>query len=158
MSRAGAIFATGVVVAIDAAKVRARVRFDDLDGMVSYWLRVPQTKTHQDKHYDMPDINEHVGCILDEHAEDGMILAAVYSNADTPPVSSADKHHVTFSDGTVIEYDRSTHKLFADVKGDVEVKVTGLAKIVGDLRVEGNINATGNIIDGGANTNHHSHT
>ena len=29
--------------------------------------------------------------------------------------------------------------------------------ITGDLNVAGNITATGNIMDGGSNTNHHSH-
>ena len=44
--------------------------------------------------------------------------------AQMPPVSSGDKFHRTFSDGTTLEYDRAAHKLRASVRGDVEASVT----------------------------------
>ena len=37
------------------------------------------------------------------------------------------------------------------------VTINGNLTVAGNLQVNGNINATGNIIDGGSNTNHHSH-
>jgi hypothetical protein len=41
--------------------------------------------------------------------------------------------------------------------GGATAVLTGNFEIVGPIDVKGNISATGNIIDGGSNTNHHSH-
>lgn len=162
----------GVVTAADSEKCRVRVQFPDRDEVVSYWLPVMQKKTLKDKAYWMPDIQEHVVCLMDENDEFGVVLGAIYSDADTPPVDSQNKCHIVFEDGTVIEYDRSAHKLTATVQGDIEVEATGslVANISGEttittptcilngsLQVNGNINAAGSIIDAGGNTNHHSH-
>ncbi|WP_298438086.1 phage baseplate assembly protein V [Geobacter sp.] len=115
----------GIVVDLDPATCAARVQFPDLDGMVSHWLPVVQPKTLKDRFYHMPDRGEHVVCLLDENAEAGVILGAIYSEADKAPVTSPDKWHVTFDDGTMLEYDRAGHKLTADVKGDVAMTATG---------------------------------
>ena len=159
------MFKTGVVTEVSAAKCAARVQFPDNDGMVSFWLPVLQHKSLKDKHYFVPDVNEHVACLLDDNGEAGVILGAIYSDADTPPVDSADKHHVTFEDGTVLEYDRKEHRLLADVKGDIEAHATGtLTAIIagdstittptctlnGNLVVNGTAQVRGNIT-GGAN-------
>jgi phage baseplate assembly protein V len=204
------VFRTGLVVEIDTARCFVRVQFPDVDAIVSYWLPVLQLKTLLDKTYWMPDINEHVACLMDNKGEEGVVLGAIYSAADSTPVNSKDKRHVRFDDGTILEYDRAAHKLFADVKGEVEIITTGkvvaqiggtltatvtgatqittpTCKIIGDttiigtlttsglstlqggilstglvsgstgLNVTGNIVASGSIIDGGSNTNHHSH-
>ena len=180
------MFKTGIVVAQDLSRVKVRVRFSDLDGMISYWLPVLQRKTLNDKAYWMPDINEHVVCLMDDNYEEGYICGSFYSDADPSPISSADKYYVKFKDGTAIEYDRATHKLSADVKGDVDVKTTGTCKLDstgavtikssasvtieaptiyhkgatstdGNISVTGNITATGTITDAGGNTNHHNH-
>lgn len=115
----------GVVVAIDESRGMARVQYTDMDGEVSYWLAVVKQKTLKDKQYFLPDIGEHVAVLIDDRAEEGVVLGAIYSDADPVPVSSKDKYHIRFNDGTMIEYDRKEHKLTADVKGDIEVKSTG---------------------------------
>jgi len=119
----------GIVTNIDETKALVRVQFQDMDSVISYWLPVLQHKTLKDKQYWMPDIGEHVVCLMDEHGEEGVVLGAIYSDADTVPVSSKDKYHVKFNDGTVIEYDRAVHKLKADIKGDVEIKAAGKVDI-----------------------------
>jgi phage baseplate assembly protein V len=108
------------------------VLFEDQDGMTSDWLPVMQKKTLQDKAYWMPDTGEHVVCLMDDNAEFGVIIGAIYSDADTPPVSSKDKYHVRFNDGTTLEYDRAAHLLKADVKGDINVLATGKADVTID--------------------------
>lgn len=109
----------GIVTAIDTATCKCRVQFADQDNVQSYWLPVLHHKTGQDKSYWMPDLAEHVCCLMDAHAEFGCILGALYSDVDQPPVDSPDKYHVTFKDGTWIEYDRSNHSLSANVKGSI---------------------------------------
>jgi len=144
----------GIVVAIDPAACAARVQFTDNDGMVSFWLPVVRPATLKNRFYHMPDINEHVVCLLDENGEAGVILGAIYSEVDKPPVTNPDLWHVTFEDGTVLEYDRAGHKLFADVKGDMEAIISGnatfttpLCTVNGNLKVNGNIVASGDVAD-----------
>jgi phage baseplate assembly protein V len=115
----------GVITQIDESRALVRVQFTDMDGVLSYWLAVLKQKTLKDKQYWMPDIGEHVACLIDKNGEEGIVLGAIYSDADAVPVSSKDKKHIKFEDGTIIEYDRAAHKLYADVKGDIDVKATG---------------------------------
>ncbi|MBI4691690.1 MAG: phage baseplate assembly protein V [Nitrospirae bacterium] len=118
-----------------------KVQLTDVDDQVSYELQVVVRKTLKDKDYWMPDIDEHVVCLfLGQGLEQGFVLGAIYSDADSVPVSNNDKWHKKFEDGTIIEYDRAAHKLLTDVKGDIEVKVTGNV----DIAVEGNTNITVN--------------
>jgi len=111
----------GFVVELDEARCRVRVRWPDLDGLISYWLRVPQAKTHHDKHYSLPDVGEHVACLLDAHGEDGLVLGAIYGQRDAAPAASAEQHHIRFADGTAIDYDRRSGRLYIDCVGDVEI-------------------------------------
>ena len=83
--------------------------FTEFDQMLSYWLPVVMPKTQNDKAYWLPDIGEQVVCLMDARDEVGVVLGAIYSQADTTPVQSADKYHLGFKDGTSIEYDREAH-------------------------------------------------
>lgn len=132
----------GIISNIDAAKGLARVSFEE-DGIVSGWLPLVFPKAAGDSFSWMYDINEHVACLMDEHADNGVILGAIYSTANQPNGGNKDKFRVVFSDDTTIEYDRSAHKLFADVKGQVEVKAEGAVKVDGQSTVD--VKATGNI-------------
>lgn len=111
----------GFVVALDEAGCRVRVRFPDLGDLQSYWLPVLRAKTHRDQHYSMPDVGEHVACLLDGHGDDGVVLGAIFTPRDPAPVASADRHHVRFADGTTVDYDRAAHKLSIHCVGDVEI-------------------------------------
>lgn len=132
----------GIISEIDAAAGKARVHFND-DDIVSDWLPLIVPKAMEDSFSFMPDVNEHVACMMDEHSEKGVVLGSIYSKDVKPNGGSPDKWRVRFKDGTVIEYDRSAHKLFADVKGQVEVKAQGAVKVDGQSTVD--VKATGNI-------------
>lgn len=106
----------GIVTNIDEKKAQARVQFPDSDGVLSYWLPVMQVKTLKDKFYIMPDIGEHVVCLMDENSEEGVILGAIYSEQDVCPVVSKDKIIAQFSDGTSIEIDKKLGDLTINVK------------------------------------------
>lgn len=100
----------GIVTNIDENTAKARVKFAE-DGILSHLLPVLQAKTLKDKFYTLPDIGEHVVCLMDENLEDGVILGAIYSDADNVPVISKDKLKIRFNDSTEIEYDRLKHVL-----------------------------------------------
>ena len=105
------MFRVGLVKTQDVTNCRVRVSFPDRDQMTSWWLPVVVPKTEADKAYWLPDVGEQVVCMMDEHDEDGAVLGAIYSTADTTPVQSADKVHWSFKDGTSLEYDRAAHSL-----------------------------------------------
>lgn len=112
----------GTISKIDADKGLARVSFEE-DGIESAWLPVLQKKTLKDKHFHIPDKDEHVACLMDEHAENGVILGAVYSKNENPGgVKGADKVGVEFESGDAIEYDRGANKLKVKT-GTTEVHV-----------------------------------
>ncbi len=116
----------GEVTSINAAAHTARVTFDDDDGVTSAELPVIVPNSIANSDYAMPDIGQDALCVfLSTGKEQGFLLGSFYAGEVTPPADSADVRRVKFSDGTVIEYDRSAHKLTADVKGDGEVTSTG---------------------------------
>lgn len=100
------MYRTGIVTEVDPAAAMARVRFPAHDDVVSFWLPVGQVKTLKDQSYWLPDVGEQVACLLDDHAEDGVILCALYSAADAPPVNNADLRLTRHADGTVESFDR----------------------------------------------------
>ncbi len=89
------VFTTGIVSEVDDKKGWARCQLPDL-GVETYWLKVLQRNTLDNKAYWMPDINEQVMMICDENLEEGCILGAIYSEADTPPVDTREKYHVAW--------------------------------------------------------------
>ncbi len=114
----------GVVSQVDAAKGLVRVKFEDNDGLESYWLHVTAAATMRNKVYALPDLGEGVACLVDDNCEAGVVLGAIYSQQDPPPVTDSNKFHIAFEDGTTLEYDRKAHKLTARVQGAVDVEAT----------------------------------
>lgn len=209
----------GVVTMVNDAAATVRVKLPDSDNIVSKELPVLVQKTQDNKAYDLPDVGEQVVCLfLTNGLEQGFVLGSPYSSVDRPPVSTRDKKHYLFSDGSWFEYDREQHKFTGVIKGDVDLVVdhdaaidvgnnlaatvgktasieagtsvnitapvislegnvsmvgsgggqgtetktvnteqTGSFKLNGSLTVNGSITASGSIMDGGGNSNHHSH-
>jgi phage baseplate assembly protein V len=123
----GVTYKSGLVA--DAKPGFARVRFDDLDELVTDWLPVIHLKTQDDKVIWTLDIGEHVACLMDAYMEDGCIVGAIYSQVDTPPVSSKTKFAVRFKDGGLFEYDRSNGSMTIVAKGSANVSVGGDATV-----------------------------
>lgn len=122
----------GVVSGVDAAKGLVRVKFDDNEGMESWWLPVASPFTLKNKAYLMPQAGEHVACMMDDNCEAGVVVGAIYSEADKPPVDDAGKFHVLFEDGTFLEYDTKEHLLKAEVHGAVELKAEKSVRVESD--------------------------
>ena len=112
-----------IVASVDVEKALARVQFPDLDGMLSFWLPVMQTRTRGDTMYWLPEEGEQVIVVMDAEMESGVILGCIYSNVDVPPESGGDVRQITFKDGTRITYDRSAHSLVIDVDGTTSAEI-----------------------------------
>ena len=115
-------FRVGIVQQQDTARAKVRVVFPDYDEMISWWLPVVFAKTQNDKAYWIPDIGEMVVCLMDLRDEAGAVLGAIYSEADVPPVNSADKFHLAFRDGANLDYDRVAHVLELNFQDTTELK------------------------------------
>ncbi|OHX10251.1 baseplate protein [Chromobacterium sphagni] len=136
----------------------ARVRLPDLDNMRTMWLPIAYAKTQDDKACWTYDSGEQVAVLLDARGEDGVILGAVYSEADTPPTSSPDKFMVRFKDGALLEYDRASHVLIVSgvqkvvVEASATVLVQAGAKVTvdaPDTEFSGNVLVKGKLVGQG---------
>lgn len=113
----GATYQQGIVSAVDAAKHRLRVKFPAMENFESDWLPMLTLAAGGNQFYSLPDEGELVSCLLDAHGETGIVLGAIYNDQDPTPASSNDIWMKKFSNGTVIQHDRTT--------GDVSVITTG---------------------------------
>jgi phage baseplate assembly protein V len=157
------MYKTGIVSAVDEKTCRARVKFAAEGGLESYWLQVLQGNTFANKDNGLPDVGEAVAVLLDDKGEAGCVLGAYYDDTNKPPSPNKDARRVTFSDGSIVEYDRVTHKMKVHCVGDIEadgvnVKVTASAEasvqantvhITGATTVTGTSHLDGNTKVGG---------
>ncbi len=136
----------------------ARVRLPDFDNMRTMWLPIAYPKTQDDQACWTYDPGEQVAVLLDARGEDGVILGAVYSSADKPPVGDPNKFAIRFKDGALLEYDRGTHVL--TVAGVQKVVVTASTEILlkagatvkidaQDAETTGNLRVKGKLIGEG---------
>lgn len=142
MSRASVKY--GEVTKRDAAKCRVRVRFADL-GIESPWLAVLVSASFGDQEYRMPEPKTQVVALMDDRLETGVVLGAIYSDAQPPPLDDARWWAKRFKDGTFLRYDKTGHQLEARIvgggatihaDGKLEVKAGSLAaEIAGDAEV-----------------------
>ena len=127
----------GIVSSASPEACTARVAFGDRSSIVSYDLPVLVRGALQNKDYWLPDPGEQVVCLfLPSGNAQGFILGSLYSAKDAPPVSSRDKRHIKFSDGTTVEYDRGTHTMSIDAKGPINIIATGPVNLTSDGIVE----------------------
>lgn len=129
---AAGIHRRGFVATRDPATCRVRVRWPELDGVVSNWLDVPQAKSRDDKAVWLPDVDEYVLCLMDDRHEDGHVVGALYSETDRVPTQDPDVDHVTDRDGAVREYNRREHRYVIDLTacdGTIEIR-TGTSELI----------------------------
>ena len=100
----------GTITAINPLTARARVQFAQ-DNMTSFWLPILQAKAFKDKYYVIPDVGEQVACLMDENAEDGVVLGAIYTTEDTPLNTSEQEAAANFEDGSFANIDKETQTL-----------------------------------------------
>lgn len=126
----------GIVEKLDYDKARARVAFRAERGRekgekFAVWCSVGQTRAKDDAYYTMPDKGETVACILNAAKNGGTILHAIYTDKAKPKSRmKQDRAVIVFSDGTVIQYDRSAKELLVDAAKDITIKsASGTVKI-----------------------------
>jgi phage baseplate assembly protein V len=128
------MYRKGFVTEVDADRCRAKVKFPDKQDRESGWLDVLQANTQENKGFELPDAGEFVAVMMDERDEAGCILGALYTEANKPTDGSPDLRRMVFSDGTVIEYNRTASLL--RVAGPVAVHIESAGVVTIDPAVE----------------------
>jgi phage baseplate assembly protein V len=140
------IVKVGIVRRYNSENHTAVVEFKDFDSVISRELQIAETFTYQNKTYFPLREGQKVICLLlpQSGTTDGFIIGTVYDQDNQPPVKDKNKFHVRFEDGTVLEYDTARHKLYADVKGDVEAKISGklTAEVQDDVLIKSSTHIT----------------
>jgi len=110
------------VSSVNPARMRARVTYEDRNGVVSAELPILCQGSSKNKHYWLPDVGEQVAVAeADEGGGQGFILGSFYSDAMPPEESSQDIRKIKFSDGSYIEHNRATGCLNIVCTGDVTI-------------------------------------
>lgn len=102
----------GTIAALDAANARVTVNLDDC---TTDWLPWFAARAGGDRSWWAPEVGEQV-MVLSPSGElsHGCVLPAIFQDAHPANGNSKDLHRVTFSDGTVVTYDRAGHALTVD--------------------------------------------
>ena len=157
MAVKGMIVRKGQISTIDPATCRARVAFDDLDETVSNELPICQRRTAGTKHYDLPEIGEHVLCIFDPSGEEqGWVLTSFYTLSNLPENIGEGRYITEYSDGTIIEYDTKKSKLTLIGAQSLEIEAQSIA-IKGNIVVQGSVAASGDITAAAVSLSNHTH-
>lgn len=115
-----------------------RVQLQDGE-ILSDWVPWFTPRAGKDRVWDPPEVGEVVMLLAPSgELSNGVAIPGLFSNGNANG-DRAGLQRRTFDDGTVVEYDRQSHKLFLDVKGDVKIKASGKIEIeaTGDLKLVG---------------------
>ncbi|CAM1655765.1 Gp5/Type VI secretion system Vgr protein [Bartonella choladocola] len=106
-------------------KGHARVEFRDADNVVSYWLQPvqPLASGKQSRSYCMPEVGSQVSCFVDEHAQEGVILGAVYSDIDQPPTQNPAQIVNELRGGRRDVYDKDTGEYLLEQTAPHTIKI-----------------------------------
>lgn len=114
----------------------ARVQFEEDDIVSPLWPVLSRTSL-KDKESWVLNVNEHVVCLCDERCEEGVILGCIANKVDTVEEGAGPgKFRKVFEDGTILEYDKNTSKLTADIKGSVKITATGDIEADSDTNIK----------------------
>jgi phage baseplate assembly protein V len=107
-------------VLCDDTQVCCRVQFLDKQGLISKPLPVKQHGSRSTSSFYCPKIGDDVNVtMLPNSDEDGFIDGSFYNTGNPPPITDPDTRHITYADGTVMEYRES---LAAVIKDGVQVR------------------------------------
>ncbi|WP_056036622.1 phage baseplate assembly protein V [Loktanella sp. 3ANDIMAR09] len=143
---------TGIVQEGRAGQVR--VLFED-EGITSPWLDVLAAETKGAQAFNRPRPGNLVRVVMDDLAETGVVLGAIYSQADPPPADADTTWTMVFGDGTAISYDETTGTLTLSNAAGADLRIVGQTltfkgnvAIDGDLTVSGQTTLQGTTING----------
>lgn len=123
---------------------RCRVESGDL---LTTWLPWFAARAGDDTNWWPPSVGEQVTVFSPSgDLAQGLVLVGLYSDAHPPSTTDQAIREIAFADGTVLRYNKATHRLVANVQGDIDVRATGnieataggsiAASAAGDIQAE----------------------
>lgn len=113
----------------------ARVYFEE-DDYVSAPLHICVMRSAGDQISFPFNVNEHVACLMDDNCEYGVIVGAIFDETNKPSGSGAGILQIKFTDNSTITYNRNSHILKLDIKGQVELKANEVSIEAGTVEIE----------------------
>lgn len=117
-----ASYKRGIVLLNDPANGRSRVKIEDEDGVRTFWLAWNMPSAGKSKIFNAPDIGSQVNCLLDRNGEDGCILGARYSKADTTPTSDGNLMKALLEGGLDFSYNKGSGALALKAPGGLTLE------------------------------------
>lgn len=104
----------GTVMAVDHGRALVRVKSGDIE---STWLPWPAGRAAAGKRrWDAPEVGEQVAMLCPGgDLRQAVVVPGLYQQAYAAPNADPNKDTVVYGDDTLIEYDRATHTLVADL-------------------------------------------
>ena len=134
------IFLLGTIIEADYDNALIKAKSGELE---TGWLNWITARASNDADWWAPEVGEQVVIMCPNgDPELGVVLPAIYQNKHPAPSNKPTIRKVTFEDGTTVHYDRQSHLLTIDVKGDVHINASG------DTQVEasGNVQVKGKVV------------
>lgn len=118
----------GTVIAADYGRAVVRVVCDDV---TTEWLPWMTRRAGGDTDWWAPDIGEQVIVIAPSGLmEAAFVIAALYSDGRPEPASSPDIHKITYSNGDIVQHDRSSGAWHIKCAGTVDVEAGGAVTVI----------------------------
>ncbi|WP_160175167.1 phage baseplate assembly protein V [Ruegeria halocynthiae] len=139
-------------IVVDERGSQVRVQFEDNDQLISGWLDVVQRSTSGVKVFTRPKVGSQVVCQMDANREAGVILGAVYSDADPAPAGNEGTVHFEMPDGSTVIWEGGAFTI-SHASGIVLSIAGGKLVVQGDLEVQGAVTVTGSTTLGATSIN-----
>lgn len=123
----------GRVHSVDLQQTPPRVQVQYATDAVTGWLPWISGRASRQSRVDWEPISIGEQClVLSECGEltCGVVVPALLDRQNAPVSVSADEHVSHYSDGTTLSYNRKTHTLMIDVKGDLKINASGNVDLV----------------------------
>lgn len=147
---------------VDETRCSVRVQWLDKQGLISRPLPVKQFGSRGTNAFYCPKIGDNVNVTMLPNSDggDGFVDGSFYTTSNPPPTIDPDTRHITFADGTIIEYKEATE---TRAQGQLRIKsgqpiniesgpiviIAGNITLRGNVKIEGNLNVQGDVENSG---------
>lgn len=109
--------------------MRVKVRFEDEDDTVSYWIDVTGSSSNGTKFFTMPGLEDEVWCALDAKGESGCLLGSRYNDKETPPHQTNEDIAVQWGGDNFVHINTGSGAIAVKTSGSVTITASGAIKL-----------------------------
>lgn len=149
LRRVASIVLVGRIQQVNYGSAKARVAIGDI---VTDWRPWITGIAMDERSWSPPQVGEQVLLICPNgDTRQAIIIGSLYQTAAAAPSASKDVRRIEWSDGTVVEYNKESHTLTANVHGSAVIEATGAISLkasainmeADQINVQGPVTQTG---------------